>query len=73
MSNSLLLLACLVCIANAFKPSVKMFPSGGASSDVYNDWSNHHKKNDAKLDSVLAKCYECIEKKSGNQESPGSY
>jgi len=37
-------------------------------SDVYSDWAEYHKKTEAKLDSVLAKCYECIEKKSGYQE-----
>jgi hypothetical protein len=69
MYKSLLLLTCLVCIANAFSPAISLLSSSGISSDVYNDWSNYYKRNDAKLDSVLAKCYECIEKKSGYHEN----
>ena len=73
MYKSLLLLACLVCIANAFSPAINMLSSNGVGSDVYNDWSNYYKRNDAKLDGVLAKCYECIEKKSGYHENPGAF
>jgi len=69
MYKSLLLLTCLVCIANAFPPAISLLSSNGVGSDVYNDWSNYYKRNDAKLDSVLAKCYECIEKKSGYYEN----
>jgi hypothetical protein len=41
-----------------------------ANTNQFSDWANYYKKTEAKLDNVLAKCYECIEKRNNlNTES----
>ena len=78
MFKSFLLLACILVLAdlsfslrhNSSSSSFNLL-SMSDDSDVYSDWAEYHKKTEAKLDSVLAKCYECIEKKSGYQEHTG--
>lgn len=75
MFKSFLSLACLLMLVdsiislkhNASSSSFRKLSMNDESA-VYNDWANYHKKTDGKLDSVLAKCYDCIEKKSGYHE-----
>ncbi len=41
-----------------------------ANTNQFSDWANYYKKTEAKLDNVLTKCYECIEKRNNlNSES----
>jgi len=41
-----------------------------ANTNQFSDWANYYKKTEAKLDNVLTKCYECIEKRNNlNVES----
>ena len=37
-----------------------------ANSNPFNLWADYHKKTEAKLDHILANCYECIEKRNNN-------
>jgi hypothetical protein len=41
------------------------------NSNIYSDWADHYKKNEAKLDQILGKCYECIEKRSNHNNGDG--
>lgn len=41
------------------------------NSNLFSDWADHYKKNEAKLDQVLGKCYECIEKRPNHNNGDG--